>query len=47
MVCKGEWGEGGRAEKPLLCNGEFVPFIRRDSPRPWWAGRLVLDKLVS
>ena len=35
--------EGGEA---LLCNGEFVPFIRRDSPSFWWAGMLVLDKLV-
>lgn len=46
MLIKEGWcaKEDGGA---LLCNGEFVqPFIRRDSLRSWWAGMLVLDKLV-
>lgn len=41
--CAKEKVGGGEA---LLCNGEFVPFIRRDSPSFWWSGMLVLDKLV-
>lgn len=46
MLIEEGWCAKEEGGEPLLCNGEFALFRRRDSPLSWWAGGLVLDKLA-